>query len=53
MVDIIPEMIRKDFSILSTDLRYFDNAATSLTPVQVIEAMDDYYSNYRACVGRG
>jgi len=53
LVDIIPEMIRKDFSILSTDLRYFDNAATSLTPVQVIEAMDDYYSNYRACVGRG
>lgn len=53
MADIIPEGIRRDFSILSTDLRYFDNAATSLTPVQVIEAMDDYYSNYRACVGRG
>jgi len=50
---MIPDRIRKDFSILSTDLRYFDNAATSLTPVQVIEAMDDYYSNYRACVGRG
>jgi len=53
LVDIIPDRIRKDFSLLSTNLRYFDNAATSLTPIQVIEAMDDYYSNYRACVGRG
>jgi len=51
--NIIPKKIRKDFSILSTDLRYFDNAATSLTPVQVIGAMDDYYSNFRASVGRG
>jgi cysteine desulfurase/selenocysteine lyase len=45
--------IREDFKILSTGLCYFDSAATSLTPTQVIEVMDDYYYHYRASVGRG
>lgn len=45
--------IRKDFRILSTGLKYFDNAATSLTPDQVMEAMDNYYATFRANVGRG
>jgi cysteine desulfurase/selenocysteine lyase len=45
--------IREDFKILSTGLCYFDSAATSLTPTQVIEVMDDYYYHYKANVGRG
>ena len=40
--------IREDFPILdrkvnNTDLVYFDNAATSQTPIQVIDAISDYY----------
>lgn len=32
---------------------YFDSASTSLTPKSVVEAMDDYYYNYNANIGRG
>jgi cysteine desulfurase/selenocysteine lyase len=32
---------------------YFDNAATSQTPQQVIDAIVDYYSNYNANIHRG
>ena len=40
--------IRKDFPILgkkvnNTDLIYFDNAATSQTPNQVIDVISSYY----------
>ena len=50
--------IRKDFPILSRKVNgkplvYFDNAATSQTPIQVINAIVDYYSNYNANIHRG
>lgn len=52
------ETIRKDFPILQRivngkPLVYFDNAATSQTPRQVIDAIVDYYSNYNANIHRG
>lgn len=52
------ETIRNDFPILSRkvngkSLVYFDNAATSQTPRQVIETIVDYYSNYNANIHRG
>jgi cysteine desulfurase/selenocysteine lyase len=34
-------------------LVYFDNAATSQTPQQVIDVIVDYYSNYNANIHRG
>ena len=50
--------IRKDFPILSrtvngNPLVYFDNAATSQTPNQVIEVIADYYRNYNSNIHRG
>ena len=50
--------IRKDFPILSREVNgkplvYFDNAATSQTPKQVIDSIVDYYSNYNANIHRG
>ena len=50
--------IRKDFPILSRKVNgkplvYFDNAATSQTPQQVIDVLVDYYSNYNANIHRG
>jgi len=42
--------MRGDFPI--EDI-YLDSAATSITPVQVLEAVRDYYLNYRANVHRG
>ena len=52
------EDIRKDFPILSRKVNgkplvYFDNAATSQTPQQVIDVIVDYYSNYNANIHRG
>ena len=52
------ETIRKDFPILQRKVNgkpliYFDNAATSQTPQQVIDAIVDYYSNYNANIHRG
>ena len=52
------EKIRKDFPILKRKVNgyplvYFDNAATSQTPQQVIDAIVDYYSNYNANIHRG
>lgn len=52
------ETIRKDFPILSRKVNgkplvYFDNAATSQTPQQVIDVIVDYYSNYNANIHRG
>ena len=52
------EDIRKDFPILQRHVNgkpliYFDNAATSQTPQQVIDAIVDYYSNYNANIHRG
>ena len=52
------EEIRNDFPILKRivngkPLVYFDNAATSQTPQQVIDVIVDYYSNYNANIHRG
>lgn len=56
MLDI--DRIRKDFPILSREVNgkplvYFDNAATSQTPQQVIDVIVEYYSNYNANIHRG
>ena len=48
----IPEDVRKDIP-LTSEVIYFDNTATSLTPRPVIRAMDEYYLKYRANVHRG
>ena len=50
--------IREDFPILNkkingTDLVYFDNAATSQTPKQVIQKIVDYYEQYNSNIHRG
>jgi len=42
------ESIRKDFQALSEGLIYLDNAATTLTPKPVIDALASYYAHYRA-----
>lgn len=52
------EKIRKDFPILNRKVNgyplvYFDNAATSQTPTQVINTIVDYYSNYNSNIHRG
>ncbi|WP_024866118.1 aminotransferase class V-fold PLP-dependent enzyme [Butyrivibrio sp. FCS014] len=45
---------RKDFDILSAgDYIYFDNAATSQRPRQVLEAVTDFYKNANANPMRG
>jgi cysteine desulfurase/selenocysteine lyase len=56
MLDI--KSIRKDFPVLQREVNgkpliYFDNAATSQTPQQVIDVIVDYYSNYNANIHRG
>ncbi|WP_047548760.1 aminotransferase class V-fold PLP-dependent enzyme [Psychroserpens sp. Hel_I_66] len=56
MIDV--KKIRKDFPILNRKVNgkpliYFDNAATSQTPKQVIDVIVDYYSNYNANIHRG
>ena len=50
--------IRKDFPVLNRKVNgrpliYFDNAATSQTPTQVINTIVDYYENYNANIHRG
>ncbi|HII53835.1 cysteine desulfurase [Candidatus Micrarchaeota archaeon CG08_land_8_20_14_0_20_49_17] len=45
--------IRSDFPLFKTGIIYLDNAATSLTPVQVVEELKDYYLNCRANIHRG
>lgn len=52
------ERIRKEFPILHQkinghDLVYFDNAATSQKPLQVINSLIDYYTGYNANIHRG
>ncbi|SFB79731.1 cysteine desulfurase / selenocysteine lyase [Zunongwangia mangrovi] len=52
------EKVREDFPILKREINgyplvYFDNAATSQTPQQVIDVIADYYSNYNANIHRG
>ena len=52
------QKIRSDFPILQREVNgqplvYFDNAATSQTPQQVINVIVDYYSQYNANIHRG
>lgn len=52
------ERIRKDFPILQTtvygkQLVYFDNAATTQKPLQVLQTLEKYYSEYNSNVHRG
>lgn len=56
MFDVLK--IREDFPILSESvygkpLVYFDNAATSQKPRQVLEAIDSYYGKINANIHRG
>jgi cysteine desulfurase/selenocysteine lyase len=56
MIDI--QKIRGDFPILNRtvngkQLVYFDNAATSQKPRQVIDSLVDFYSNHNANIHRG
>jgi cysteine desulfurase/selenocysteine lyase len=46
------EEIREDFPLLK-EFTYLDSASTSLTPIPVIEVMNDYYYNYNSNTGRG
>ncbi len=50
--------IRKDFPILNIEINghkliYFDNAASSQKPIQVINAIKDFYTKYYSNVHRG
>ena len=52
------ETIRKDFPILKTKMNgkplvYLDSAATSQKPVQVLNAISEYYRTYNANIHRG
>jgi len=46
------EEIRKDFP-LARRVVYLDSAATSLTPISVVEGVAEYYREYNANTGRG
>ena len=52
------EQIRQDFPLLQTlvhgkQIVYVDNAATTQKPIQVIQALDQYYRCYNSNVHRG
>tara|TARA_B100000886_G_scaffold213494_1_gene147975 strand:- start:11173 stop:12396 length:1224 start_codon:yes stop_codon:yes gene_type:complete len=52
------EKIREDFPILTKKINnkpliYFDNAATSQTPICVIDCIKDYYEQYNSNIHRG
>lgn len=53
------EKVRSDFPVLQQEVHpgvplvYLDSAASSQKPVQVIEAMNDYYRHYHSNVHRG
>ena len=56
MIDVTK--IREDFPILNREVNgkslvYLDNAATSQTPRQVIDAIVEYYSKYNSNIHRG
>jgi cysteine desulfurase/selenocysteine lyase len=48
----LPYDVRADIP-LTSQLIYFDNAATCLTPKPVVDAIDEYYLEYRANIHRG
>jgi cysteine desulfurase / selenocysteine lyase len=45
--------VRKDFPFLKRGIIYFDSAATSQKPRQVIDAVKDFYENHTANIHRG
>jgi len=48
------ENIKKDFSLLQNrEIAYLDSGATTQKPVQVIDAVKDFYENYNANPHRG
>ncbi len=53
MID--PQLVRKDYPIYQHNgkLVYLDSTATALKPQVVIDALDNYYSQYSANVHRG
>jgi cysteine desulfurase/selenocysteine lyase len=44
--------IRQDFPVFDKGITYMDSACMSLKPRQVLWAMNEYYNEYPACVGR-
>ena len=53
-----PYKVRERFPILNQEVNgnpliYFDNAATTQKPIEVIDAIHDYYLNYNANIHRG
>ena len=44
---------REDFEIFKSGLIYLDNAATTMKPNSVINAIVDYYTKYTANAHRG
>ena len=46
-------MNREDFLMLSSDIVYFDNGATTLKPNGVVEKMRKYYTNHTSNIHRG
>lgn len=55
MIKLNPESIKKDFPIFreGRSFVYLDTAATSQTPQVVLDAMDVYYTKFRANIHRG
>ena len=46
-------MNREDFPILKKDIIYFDNGATTLKPLVLSKAVNEYYNEYSANAHRG
>ncbi len=51
------ERVRRDFKILSSSIEgrqpiYFDSACQTLRPVQVTDAVNEYYDAFPSCAGR-
>lgn len=51
MLDV--QSIRQDFPTIQPDSIYLDSAASSLTPIPVLEAMAAYYTRHRTNLHRG
>src|SRR5437588_1120422 len=45
--------VRADFPFLRSGVAYLDSANTSQRPVQVVRAMEEYYTEYNANIHRG
>src|SRR5439155_11837992 len=46
-------LLAPHFPVMDSGVDYLDSAATSQTPSTVIDAMDEYYREYRASIHRG